>query len=136
MSGPPPLSALRAGVDRKRSWETSGSVMSGRRESMETVTEAFALTYSPAPGADDAVAGQDDLARLVDVAAGIRTMAGDRPLYADVRLVDGMVRFVVELDPFPDYGAAHVARGLVTRAASEAGTPGQLVEISCETVGT
>lgn len=99
------------------------------------VTAAIALTYrSPADDAGTPEISSEDLARLVEVASTVRTMAGDQGLYADVRMIDGTIRFVVELDPLPTYGASSVARGLVTRAISEAGTPTQLEEISCENV--
>lgn len=104
---------------------------------MPFVTAAIALTYrSHTDCTGTPVIRPDDLAHLVEVASTLRTMTGDRALYADVRMVDDRVRFVVELDPLPTYGASNVARGLVTRAVSEAGTPAQLEEISYESVGT
>lgn len=87
------------------------------------------LTYSPAPDADGNVATSTDLQHLVEVAAALTHLSSDGPMFETVQLENGMVIFEVALEPWPTYGALNLARGLVQRAASEAKTPGELVEI-------
>lgn len=87
------------------------------------------LTYAPAPGTDGDVAGPEDLEKLVTVATELQQMDGVSPLYDAVTVRDGQIVFAVRFDPAPTIGAYNVARGLVSRAASEAATPGELVEV-------
>lgn len=100
---------------------------------------AVTLTYSPARDVAGPVPNGEDLEQLVTTARDLRSMTGSgRRLYEDVQLVDGpqdagkttMVRFSIRLDPAPEYGAANIARGLASRAFSEAKTPGELREVN------
>lgn len=87
------------------------------------------LTYAPRPGPDGSVASQADLEKLVTVATELRRLDGVTPLYDDIATHNGQVRFAVRFDSAPTIGLHNLARGLVTRAFSEAATPGELREV-------
>lgn len=92
---------------------------------------AVRLTYSFAPDVAGAVPSSEELEHLVTTARDLQRMTGSGRLYEDVQLIDGMVRFSIRLDPAPGYGAANIARGLASRAFSDARTPGELREEDC-----